>query len=157
MMDYPHFNLYAKPIIKNKVIGVQLVDSDKNKELEQLYLDDSLKRTGIIDTENFPQNIPDNETCEILDDLFSKNQLASRHVKYCIVSSNEPVHMTNDFEEYNYDGRKFIRYKATVDNPSNKTLSNNDTLSQNKFYWIEVKPIDLLKDCNFNDDRKRGL
>ena len=142
LMDYPDFNLYAKPIIISKTIDGQIVDGNLSKELEQAYLDGSLNQTGTIDTENFPQDIPDNETCEILDDLLSKNQLTSKQVKYCIDS----MHMTDYFDEYSYDGRKFIRYKATTDQPDNIKLSNNDTISNNKFYWIEVKPIDLSKD-----------
>ena len=142
LMDYPDFSLYAKPIIINKTIDGQIVDGNLSKELEQAYLDGSLNQTGTIDTENFPQDILDNETCEILDDLLSKNQLTSKQVKYCIDS----MHMTDYFDEYSYDGRKFIRYKATTDQPDNIKLSNNDTISNNKFYWIEVKPIDLSKD-----------
>ena len=53
--------------------------------------------------------------------------------------------MTDYFKEYGYNGRKFIRCKATIDQPDNITLSNNDTINKNKFYWIEVKLKDLSK------------
>ena len=124
-----------------EIVDAKLVDCNISQELEQKYLDGSLKHTGIIDTENFPQNIPDNEICEMLDDLLSRNQLTSRQVKYCIGS----MHMTDYFDEYSYNGRKFIRYKATIDQSDNVKLTNNDTISKNKFNWIEVKPIDLSK------------
>lgn len=51
------------------------------------------------------------------------------------------MHITDYFDEYNYNGRNFIRYKATIDQPNNIILSNNDTINKNQFYWIEVKPI----------------
>ena len=142
LMDYPDFHLYAKPIMKSKNMDGQIVDSNLNKELEQAYLDVNLEQIGVIDIENFPQDIPDNETCKKLDDLLSRNQLTSRRVKYCIDS----IHTTDYFDEYSYNGRKFIRYKAKIEQSDNIKLSNNDTISKNKFYWIEVKPRPLAKD-----------
>lgn len=161
MMDYPDYNLYAKPIIKNNAINFQMVDSDISQLLEQKYLDGALEQTGIIDTANFPQNIPDDETCELLEDLFSKNQLIPRQVKYCADS----MHITDYFDEYNYNGRKFIRYKATIDQSDNITLSNDDTINKNQFYWIEVKPImkknihndNNIKSCFENESTREKI
>lgn len=140
MMDYPNFNLYAKPI--KKIKEAELIDNNMSKELEKPYLDGSLKQVGTIDTENFPQNIPDSETCKILDDLFSHNQLQSKkQVRYCVILQNSPVYMSDYFEEYTYNGRKFIRQKASVNQPENITLSNNDGINKDTFYWVEVKPL----------------
>lgn len=151
IMDYPDYNLYARPTIKNNVINPQIVNSNMSQILEQKYSEGALKQTGIIDTENFPQNVPDDETCEILDDLLSKNQLTSRRVKYFVDS----MHITDYFDEYNFNGRKFIRYKATIDQPNSIKLSNNDTINKDKFYWIEVKPI--MKENIHNDNIKSRL
>lgn len=137
LMDYPSFNLYAKPIAKSKNIDSQTADSNS-------------KQTEIIETENFPQNIPDNETCKILDDLLSKNQLPARKVKYCIDSI-----MTDYYDEYNYNGRRFIRYNPTINQPNNIRLHNNDEISNNKFYWIEVKPIEY-DDLYIGSDRPKS-
>jgi hypothetical protein len=142
MMDYPDYNLYAKPIIK---IKTSIVDIDMSKKLEQAYKDGSIKQTGIIDTENFPQNIPDTETCEILNDLFSKKQLANRKVKYCIFHAGELINTTDYFDEYTYNGRKFVRFQSLTDQTDDVLLSNHDTIEKNKFYWIEVKQIDFSK------------
>lgn len=122
------------------------VDIDTGKKLEQAYLDDSMKALGIIDTQNFPQDIPEKEICEILDGLFSKKQLPSRQVKYCIATPNEILHITDYFTEYTYNGRKFVRYLSLVDTPNSMTLSNNTAIEKYKFYWIEVTPIVLSKD-----------
>lgn len=142
-MDYPSYNLYARPILKTKS---SIADADISQKLEQAYMDGTLKQTGVIDTKNFPQDVPDKETCEMLDDLFLKKQLASRQVRYCIVYSNEPMHITDYFDEYTYNDRKFIRYQSLVDGTDCMTLSNHDTIEKNKFYWIEVKPIDFSKE-----------
>lgn len=123
----------------------QIVNNSTNEKLEQVYLDSNLKKTGvIIDTESFPQDTPDKETCEILNDLFLKNQLISRQVKYSIIFSDDSMHMTDEFSEYNYDNRKFIRYEVEIDE-SNTYLSFDDN-NINNFYWFEVKPYVLLKD-----------
>lgn len=144
MMDYPSFNLYAKPTIKNKVIDNQL---DENQ-------------TGIIDSDNFPQDVPDNVTCEILNDLLLKNQLISRFVKYCIVSENRVIYMTDYFKEYSYNNRKFIRCKSMTSQSENIALSNQNAIDKSEFYWLEVKPIDLSQnkilctESNINDSAK---
>lgn len=142
-MDYPDYNLYAKPIIKNKT---SIVDIDMSKKLEQAYKNESIKQIGVIDTENFPQDIPDKETCEILNDLFSKKQLAYRRVKYCIFHEGKLINTTNYFDEYTYNGRKFIRFQSLTEQTDDILLSNHDTIEKNKFYWIEVKQIDFSKD-----------
>lgn len=149
MMDYPDYNLYARPILKTKSF---VADADTSKKLEHAYKDKSLKQTGVIDTKNFPQNVPDKETCEILDNLFSKNQLTSRKIRYCIWPSNGIMHMTDYYEEYSYNDRKFIRFQSTTDAPSDITLSNNAEIKKDEFYWVEVSPINLEKDKSVYSD-----
>ena len=136
--------LLGKSIVKDKC-EMTICDDNTTKLLEQEYLNDSLNQTGMIDVQNFPQDIPDRATCEILDGLYSKNQLPFRQVKYCIGELTNPIHVTNYFKEYNYNDRKFIRYQAMSDSSNGIMLSNGDTISNGKFYWIEVKPIDLTK------------
>lgn len=141
-MDYPSYNVYARPILKTKSY---IADADTVQKLEQAYTAGTLKQSGVIDTENFPQNIPDKETCKMLDNLFSKKQLVSRQVRYCIFYPNKSMYTTDYFDEYTYNGRKFIRYQALNDGNNCITLSNHDTIENNKFYWVEVKPIDFSK------------
>ena len=133
-----------KKLSENEMLSPQLVDDNTSQKLEQAYIDGSLKNTGTIDIENIPQYSPDKQTCEILEDLFSRNQLESKKVKYLIDS----IHMTDYFDEYSYEGRKFIRCKATIDQPDNIKLSNSDTIVKDNYYWIEVKPKSLLFDNN---------
>ena len=82
----------------------------------------------IVDSDNYPQNMPDKDTCETLDKLFNNNQLSSRKVRYYV----SPSHFTEVFDEYSYNGRKFIRLKA---------MGTIDQFEEGKFYWIESKPI----------------
>lgn len=105
-----------------------IVEDEKTiKELEQAYLDDKVEKI-VIDNENIPQDIADKQTSEILNDLFSKNQLFSRRVKY----SAFPIEKLNEFVEYHYNDRKFTRHKA---------LANNRYFEKDEIYWLEVKPI----------------
>lgn len=142
MMDYPSYNLYAREVSKLKAI---ILDEDKSKELEQVYLGGGLKQTGTIDFENFPQDTPDEATCKLLDDMFSKGQLESKPVRYCRKYFNNQTFITESFDEYEYDGRKFIKVQPAVSQGNGVTFSNGDTIDKNKSYWIEAKPIDESK------------
>ena len=125
------------------------------KRLEQLDLNGELEHNKIIDTKNFPQNSPDMSTCQILDILFSVNKLPFRQVSYCIsVFPDGSACVTDVYKEYSYEDRKFIRVFATQDQNGNITLSNNDSIDNNKYYWIEVKPRVISKDNTLNSGRK---
>lgn len=143
MMDYPSYNLYAREVSKLKAI---ILDEDESKELEQVYLGGGLKQTGTIDFENFPQDTPDEATCKLLDDMFSEGQLESKPVRYCRKYFNNQTFITESFDEYDYDGRKFIKVQPAVSQGNGVTLSNGDTIDKNISYWIEAKPIDESKD-----------
>ena len=84
-----------------------------------------------IDTENYPHNIPDKTTCEILDELLAENKLTFREVKYCF-GDNE-ISLTEPYKEYSFDGRKFVRVEVKND--------NNPDLNIGEYSWIEVQPI----------------
>lgn len=86
---------------------------------------------SVIDTENYPQNIPDKATCEILDELLSEDKLTFREVKYCVRSND--VSLTKPYIEYSFDGRKFVRVEVKND--------NNPDLNVCGYSWIEVQPI----------------
>ena len=138
----------------------QQIDSGVNKEMKEYldkYMNHDLKQTGLIDTANYPQDIPDKDTCEILDDLLSKNQLQSRVVKYSFIAPNDEAYMTDPFTEYSYDNRKFVRIESKVDQADNITLSNGEKINKGEFHWIEVKPIDYSKAMilNENEEGKR--
>lgn len=115
---------------KSNAFYATIVDDDISKELEQAYSNGSLKQTGVIDTENYPENIPDQATCEILDELLLENKLPFREVRYCI--GNNSLSLTEPYKEYNFDGRKFVRVE--IKNNNNPSLNVGE-------YWIEVKPI----------------
>lgn len=112
--------------------------NDKKEKLEQLV---------IKDTKNFPQNSPDQETCIILDDLFSKNELPSRQVQYCIINKyGDSLCSTNYLEEYNYNNRKFVRYQALKNQSFGIKSVNDDKLREDRNYWLEVSPVDKVID-----------
>ena len=99
--------------------------------------DYELIKNPIIDFDNFPANIPDKQTCENLEKLFKEGKLKHRVVKYKT--------MPDFFEEYDFDGRKFVRYLA-AHSQDDILLSDGSAIVENKNYWIEVKPIsDILE------------
>lgn len=117
-----------------------IVDINTSKKLEQAYLDGSLKQTGIVDTKNFPQDIPDKNICALLDELVSKNQLSYRECRYQILN-----YATDMLKEYSLDGRKFVKVSA-LHNQDKVMLSNGEKIEAGREYWVEVKPInDVLE------------
>lgn len=86
---------------------------------------------SVVDTENYPQNIPDKATCEILDELLSEDKLTFREVKYCV--RNNGISLTKPYMECSFDGRKFVRVEVKND--------NNPDLNVGEYSWIEVQPI----------------
>lgn len=124
-IDYPDYNLYARPIAL------------KNANIDEHVL---------IDSDNFPQNFTDPETGAILDILYSKGQLPSRKVQYLIKFPDERTSLlSNVWEEFAYDDKRFVRYTPRNVERQEMTLSNGQKISNNSTYWIEVTPYDSTK------------
>lgn len=111
--------------------SAQIVGHDASNKLEQAYLNGGLEQVGVIDAENYPHNIPDQTTCELLDELLLENKLSFRNVRYCF--GNDGVSLTGPYKEYSFDGRKFVRVKVKND--------NNSYLNVDECSWVEVQPI----------------
>jgi len=121
--------------INNDYYNANVVDANTSRELEQAYLDGTLKQVGLIDTGNFPQDVTDKKTCALLDELVSKNQIPFRECRYHHLN-----YITDVFKEYSLDGRKFVKIQAhrTQDETS---FANGEKIESGREYWIEVKPI----------------
>lgn len=106
--------------------------------------DGSLQMYAAIDIDNYPTNFPDKETCAILDKLISEEKLPARKVIYAKTIGDMMREVTKVFEEYSYNGRKFVKEKAQ----NNGYLSNGEPMVEGNYYWIEVKPnvIDKTND-----------
>ncbi len=116
-----------------------IVSEEVSKELEKAYLNGELNKVGIVDTVNFPQNVPDKETCQALDVLLSKNSLPFREVRYLGGGSRFAA---DTYEEYSFEDRKFVRVQATNCKDANITLSDNRPIIEGNYYWFEVEPIE---------------
>ena len=93
------------------------------------------------DYKAFPKNVADKDTTDILDELYSQHKLEFKLKKYGVGSQDNPVHMTDCFEEYTYQGKKYIR--ASSENSSEIRLSNEEELDLQNAYWIEVEDIKI--------------
>ena len=92
------------------------VSSDLNKELEILFESGMLKTTGNIYTTI-------NETIDYLDHPI---------IEKC--------------NEYDYNGKRYVRLKKIVDRALNENLSTGETVSDGNSYWLEVSPISWIVD-----------
>ena len=91
------------------------------------------------DYTTFPKNVTDKETADILDELYSKHKLKFKLKKYGVGSQDKPIHITDCFEEYTFEGKKYIRVSSDIS--SELKLSNGDEIDPQKPYWIEVEEI----------------
>lgn len=117
------------------------VPTAKWEQLEDVFFQ---MAEAVFDVDNYPTNIPDKETCAILDKLMSEEKLPARKVIYAKTIGDMMREVTKVFEEYSYNGRKFVREKAQ----NSGYLSNEITIVEGNYYWIEVKPnvIDKTND-----------
>jgi len=93
------------------------------------------------DYTTFPKNVTDKETSNILDELYSQHKLEFKLKKYGVGSQDRPIHITDCFEEYTFEGKKYIRVSS--DTSSELKLSNGEEIDSQKPYWIEVVEIGI--------------
>lgn len=139
--NYPYVRrLAVRPVIRAKdmpILGQSRIQLH-NKRLLNVY------QYG-----TFPQDLADPEIGPVLTYFFKKDQLRLTGRSFTfdgvmLNSSNlsfEPL----TYPEYVLDGKKYIRVVAQKAD-AESTLSNGETLKENKLYWLEVKPIQWLYD-----------
>ncbi len=124
LFDYSDFNYMNEYYDENGILCVKygefpqdLVTDEESDELEKLFLNNELKKVGQFTTDGVS-----NECWEI-------------------------TFRERFFDEYEYNGRKFIRFVADyITFQNDKYREDNVKFKYNKSYWIEVKPIEWMID-----------
>ncbi len=114
-------------------------------------------RNDVIEMEfgEYPQWACSKKLCEVLENLYSNNNLNktgkvyttdSRHYKECNKDFEPQEHI-----EYEYNGKKYVRVKANSWYFRREiTFSNGENYKEGDFVWIEVSPIKWLVDEESN-------
>ena len=106
------------------------------------------------DFNNWPFMVPDTETCKVLDRLSQEDKLSKREVKYYMTLDNYFSIMTDVYDEYRIEDKRFIKMKVDK-SKEGLTLSNGEPIVANKEYWIEVGPQSLLFEMTDDKEMKR--
>lgn len=89
------------------------------------------------DYKSFPKNVVSKEVADNLETLYSKNKLGVQLKRYGIGTKDKPIHTTDCFEEYTFEGKRYIRVSSTTS--SELKLSNDEKIEDGKSYWIEIE------------------
>lgn len=99
----------------------------------------------VVEYGQYPQTIAPEQISTDLERIFSKNQLRPTGKTY---KFEQRARATEVFEEYEYQGKRYVRVQAKQDHyaPNTSVLSNDVTPQKDAAYWIEVQPIEWLRD-----------
>lgn len=92
------------------------------------------------DYTNFPRNITNKETATMLDELYAQHKLEFKVKKYGFGTQDKPIHTTDSFEEYIFEGKKYIRVSSNIS--SELKLSDGREIEKGQPYWIEVEELE---------------
>ena len=122
--------------------------------LEKLKANKRIGTTGAyeVDYGEYPQYAVSDEEQKELEELFENDSLSTTGKQYTFDSANyndtETEFDPDVYEEYDYNGRKFVRVIANSDYGKNKqfSLSNLSSCKDGDAVWLEVSPVTWLID-----------
>jgi len=104
----------------------------------------------VVEYGEYPQTIADESITRELEQAFSKNQLQKTGKIYNFDSEKRDAYdkpfNAKQHAEYQHKGKKYIRVEAKPYGEGYSTLSNGKTPQTDEVYWVEVQPIEWLRD-----------
>ena len=135
---YNHsFNIGTRPILQFDLI--------------ENFCSNLTEENGILKFEfgDYPQDVVSQKEAEILETLFSNNELEFTDRKFSINNENiskensyDSIFYLGELDEFELNGKKFVRVLPKVNN----IFKNGEIIKKDKPVWIEVKPIKWLAD-----------
>lgn len=95
------------------------------------------------DYTKFPKNVVNKELANKLEKLYSQNRLEVQLKRYGKGTEEKPIHITDCYEEYTMEGKKYIRLFSSTS--SDLKLSSGQKIEAENPYWIEVEEIEKDK------------
>ena len=105
----------------------------------------------------YPQTVADKKTSKKLEDLLKKGELNLTGKKYTFdgvshkASDRKEGWVSAPFKqcpEYIHEGKKYIRLNGNPCRVGTSKLSNGEKAQFEKVYWVQVEPIEWLKDSS---------
>ncbi len=98
----------------------------------------------------YPQKIADKKITRELEQAFSRNQLQKTGKTYTFDSEKRDAYdkpfSAKEHAEYQHKGNRYIRVEAKPCGDDYSVLSNGKKPQTGEVYWVEVQPIEWLRD-----------
>ena len=103
----------------------------------------------IVEYGEYPQTVVDENTETILESLYNTGKLETTGKSYTFygtpLKDEDSKFKPDPHAEYMYQGKKYVRVVAKPENQMNR-LSDGREVKEGKAYWVEVQPIEWMKD-----------
>ena len=126
----------CRPIVKYSEISLNCYDKKINDGLMMVTYGE------------YPQYVVNSEIKEILDKKYEEKSLIETGKTYtfydpCIDFYDPDLseYVEQDLIEYEYNGKKYIRFVGLSDIKCSGRLSNKEKLKEDAIYWVEVEPV----------------
>lgn len=121
-------------------------DKELSKKLEENYQNGELSVTGRVVTDRIPTNLVEEEVAKQLEESYQRGQIEGIETTYSVrstVANSVPV------QEYEYNGKKYVRVKAKIGTDgSNLRFSNGDEIISEQSYWFQVESLSKVMEGN---------
>ncbi|MDX2073797.1 MAG: hypothetical protein SFX19_05460 [Alphaproteobacteria bacterium] len=106
----------------------------------------------VVEYGEYPQTIAEETVTRELEQAFSKGQLQKTGKTYTFDSEKRDAYdkpfSAKEHAEYQHKGKRYIRVEAKPYGGDNSVLSNGKKPQAGEACWIEVQPIEWLKDSS---------
>ena len=104
----------------------------------------------VVEFGEYPQTIASESVNRDLEQSFSRGQLQTTGKKYTFdgeaLDAYDKPFKAKEYAEYQHSGKRYIRVEAKPYGGDNSVLSNGKKPQAGEACWIEVQPIEWLKD-----------
>ena len=113
-------------------------------ELEELYRQKKLLKSGVMVTDRYPENFVDEEQKNLLESLYQQGELSMVPTTYCIQAIDGRImSMQGPYDECEYNGVRYVRYVSDKD-VQQGLLSNGRFVKKGDVCYLEVKSLNYL-------------
>lgn len=119
--------------------GEEIVAKTISEKLEEKYQNGELSVTSRIVIDRIPTNLVGEEVATQLEENYQTGQIEGIETTYLVGSR---VEHSVPVQEYEYNGKKYVRVKAEFGtNENNLKFSNGQEIISGQPYWLHVEPL----------------
>ena len=118
----------------------------RNRVNQNLCIQSDTNRV-ILEYGMYPQNVVSSSLNKELETLFENGILKTTGNVYTTINETHKNHpIIEKCNEYNYNGKRYVRLEKIGRGALNENLSTGETVSDGNSYWLEVSPINWIVD-----------